>query len=126
MKILNSQTAFSYLHRVIGLETEEFWAVALKPNKAPLAGRCLFRGTVDYCLVHPRDIFRFACMTNASSLLVAHSHPSGDPMPSRQDKKLTHELLRAGLLMQIPIVDHIIITEDSYWSFADNGLIRSR
>ena len=83
----------------------------------------LFRGTVDSCLIHPRDIFRFACVNNASSLLIAHNHPSQDCTPSDHDHSITKRLVKAGKLLQMPIVDHVILTDEDYYSFADNGQI---
>ena len=102
-------------------EIEEFWAVALNSEKEPLAARCLFRGTVDHCLFHPRDVFRFACLQNASSLIVAHNHPSGNCTPSMQDVKVTRRLVRAAALLEVPLDDHLILAGGAYYSFAENG-----
>lgn len=85
-----------------------------------LKARMLFRGTVDSCFVHPRDIFRFAVKWNASSIIVAHNHPSGDPKPSSLDIKLSGNLLSAGQILKIPILDHVIVTKWSHFSFADS------
>ena len=95
--------------------------MALNSSKKPIAIRCLFRGTVDQCMVHPRDIFRFSLLTNASSLLLAHNHPSGDPKPSQLDIEFTRQMIKASRFMEIPVIDHIVLGESSYWSFADNG-----
>ena len=101
-----------------------FWALALGPKKTLLASRMIFRGTVDSCLVHPRDIFRFACLQNASSLLVAHNHPSGDLSPSPEDLRFTRQLLRAAEVMEIPVVDHLIVTRETYASLRTDGWMR--
>ena len=82
--------------------------------------KCLFRGTVDACPVHPRDIFRFAIVHNASSFIIAHNHPSGDLKPSLSDLKFTKKLIRLSQTMQIPLIDHLILTKSSYCSFLDN------
>jgi DNA repair protein RadC len=71
--------------------------------------------------VHPRDIFRFACLENASSLIVAHNHPSGDTRPSEQDLLFTRQLLRASRILQIPLLDHLILTTSGFSSFAREG-----
>jgi DNA repair protein RadC len=105
-------------------EVEEFWVMALGPSKKPIACQMLFRGTVDSCPVHPRDVFRFACLQNASSLIVAHNHPSGDLIPSSYDLKITRELMQAGQLLQIPVLDHILVTPMKSASFAAQGWCR--
>src|SRR6185312_5767265 len=87
---------------------------------------CLFRGTVDGCFFHPRDVFRYAIVHNASALIVAHNHPSGSPRPSPEDIEITRQLEAAGELLQVPIVDHVIITRRGYFSFLEAGMMRSR
>lgn len=123
MKIQNSQIAQRKLRQVISFEVEEFWVLALSAGKKVLSQQCLFRGTVDAVLIHPRDIFRFACLAHANSLIVAHSHPSGRAFPSEEDLILTEKLVIASEIFQIPILDHLILTKTSYFSFADRGLI---
>lgn len=123
MRITNSQMAQRKLRQVINFEVEEFWVIALSSAKKTLAIECLFRGTVDACLIHPRDIFRFACRHNASGLIIAHSHPSGDAFPSDMDLLMTEKLMCASEIFQIPILDHLILTKTSYLSFLDQGLL---
>jgi DNA repair protein RadC len=67
------------------------------------------QGTLDTLLVHPREVFRAAIVGNAASILLLHNHPSGDPTPSEADIKVTRDLIRAGQLLKISVVDHIII-----------------
>jgi DNA repair protein RadC len=64
---------------------------------------------MDTLLVHPREIFRIAIMVSASAILLAHNHPSGDPMPSEADIKVTRELIRAGQLLKLEVLDHVVI-----------------
>jgi DNA repair protein RadC len=124
VEITTAEKAFETLRDKVSVDVEEFWALALGPKKTLLASRMIFRGTVDSCLVHPRDIFRFACLENASSLLVAHNHPSGDLVPSQEDLRFTRQLLRAAEVMEIPIVDHLILTTSSYASLRSDGWCR--
>lgn len=105
-------------------EVEELWAIALRADNAVIISRCLFRGTVDSCQAHPRDIFRFACHSNASSIIIAHNHPSQNPRPSRQDILFTKQIIRASQILEIPVLDHIILTEKKYWSFADMNMFK--
>lgn len=120
MELTTAERAYRFLRPLIQTDVEEFWALALGPKKNLLRGRMLFRGTVDSCLVHPRDVFRFACMENASALIIAHNHPSRDLLPSHEDIRLTEQLIAAAGLFEVPIVDHLILTEEGFSSFARN------
>ena len=113
--------AYAYLVDRIKDDIEEFWVIALDANKDIIDSQCLFRGTVDQCLFHPRDVFRFACLKNASAILVAHNHPSGNTQPSPHDIQITEQLVMVSRLMQIAIIDHLIIGADSYYSFMEAG-----
>lgn len=124
MEVTNSKSAHLILRPFLaGQEVEEFWVMALASNKKVIRVEMIFRGTVDSCPVHPRDVFRFALKMNASAILVAHNHPSDDCRPSDQDLKLTRELHEAGDLLQIPVVDHMIVSKSGFFSMADRGLI---
>jgi DNA repair protein RadC len=101
------------------MDREEFWVMALTTAQELIHAEMLFRGTVDCCLAHPRDVFRFAVRMNASRLLLLHNHPSGDPRPSALDWAFTEKITRCSWMMEIPIVDHVIVTERSYKSLAD-------
>ena len=124
VEINTAERAYHQLKQIISMDAEELWVLALDPRKALIEKRMAFRGTVDSCLVHPRDIFRFAYAANASSVIVAHSHPSGDLMPSEQDVLFTQELIRASRFLQVPVVDHLIIAPHGYSSFANEGWCR--
>ena len=122
--IITAFAAYEAIECLIRQDVEEFWALALGPTKNLLRSEMLFRGTVDTCLVHPRDVFRFACLNNASSIIVAHNHPSGELEPSEQDLLITRKLIRASKLFEIPVIDHLIITRGSFASFAMKGWCR--
>ena len=121
IEICSVTQAFESFSPLARSEVEEFWVLALGPSKRPISCQMLFRGTVDYCLIHPRDIFRFACLQNASSIIIAHNHPSGDLLPSPHDLKITRELTLAGRILQIPLLDHILVTPKESASFAAKG-----
>jgi DNA repair protein RadC len=121
MELLSSRMAAEYLRKLMGkASTEELWVIALNPKCGVIETSMLFRGTIDACFVHPRDIFRFALLNNASSLIVAHNHPSNDCNPSEADNELTKRLKVTADLLQIPIVDHLIVTERDHFSFAES------
>lgn len=123
MYFLNSQVSAQYLQRVMLTDVEEFWVLALNSQKRGIGISRVFKGTVDSCFFHPRDVFRFACNYNASSIIVAHNHPSQNSKPSLQDIEITKKLMAASELLQIPLEDHLIITEKDYFSFADYGFL---
>lgn len=72
----------------------------------------LARGSLDSCIVHPREIFKVAMLANAASVILVHNHPSGDPIPSQQDRLLTARLQSASELVGIPLLDHLIVTRE--------------
>jgi DNA repair protein RadC len=122
MRISTPDQAAAYLRRVMKMDVEEFWVLALDADRNLVASECLFRGTVDACFFHPRDVFRFACRWNASSLLIAHNHPSGNLIPSDDDLRITKDVLAASELLSIPVVDHLVVTKKEAFSFVERGL----
>ena len=83
----------------------------------------LFEGTLNASAVYPREVIEKAIRNNAAALIFAHNHPSGNPEPSDIDKQITQGLVFAANIMQMKVLDHIIIGDNNYFSFADEGLI---
>ena len=83
--------------------------------------RLLFIGTINYSVVHPREIFKEAYLLSASAIICVHNHPSGNVFPSKEDLKLTSDIQKIGILLGIKLVDHIIIGNDKYYSFLENN-----
>lgn len=81
------------------------------------------RGTLNFCLVHPRDLFREALKANSFALIIAHNHPSLNTSPTPEDLLLTRKLVKISKIIEIPILDHIIFTDLKYYSFKENKLI---
>ena len=79
------------------------------------------RGSLNQSLVHPREVFAPALREAAAAILVVHNHPSGDPSPSREDHEVTRRLAKAGELLGIPLLDHVVIAAQGHTSFARNG-----
>jgi len=120
----SSKEVFDYLyHTLRDLKREKFKVLFLDSKNQILEEKTLFEGTVDSSAVYPREIMKDALRYNASSLIFVHNHPSGDPEPSACDRDLTRELVFAANLMQLRVLDHIIIGNNRYFSFADKGLI---
>ena len=80
-------------------------------------------GSLNASVVHPREVFAPAVLHRAACVLAAHNHPSGDPAPSREDRRLTSVLKETGIVMGIPLLDHIIIGDGRYFSFRENGYL---
>ena len=104
-------------------EVEVFTVVMLDAKNSVLALQEVTRGILSSSLVHPREVFRAAIAYGAAGIIVAHNHPSGNPAPSANDKAMTTQLVDAGRLLDIPLYDHVIITDGSYFSFAEAGLL---
>ena len=91
------------------LSVESFQALLLNTRKRLIRVEEISEGTLDTILVHPREVFRAAIVANAAGIVLVHNHPSGDPTPSEADIKVTRDLIRAGQLLKIEVVDHVII-----------------
>ncbi|MFP4082388.1 MAG: RadC family protein [Candidatus Aminicenantes bacterium] len=118
------QEVFDYLyHSLRNLNKEKFKVLFLDAKNRIIDERTFFEGTVDSSAVYPREILKAALRYDASSLILVHNHPSGDPDPSSSDREITRELVFAANMMQIRVLDHIIIGNNCYFSFADQGMI---
>ena len=100
---------------------EHFGIVLLDTKHRVLRTRVLSVGTLDASLVHPREVFREATLGGAAAIVLFHNHPSGDPVPSGDDVALTTRLVRAGDLMGVDVIDHIIVADACYCSFKETG-----
>lgn len=120
----SSKEIFDYLyHSMRDLKKEIFKVIFLDGKNQIIDIEDLFEGTLDTSSVYPREIVKSAIKNNALSLIFVHNHPSGNPEPSKSDKDITEDLVFAGNSMQIKVLDHIIIGDNKYFSFADEGLI---
>jgi DNA repair protein RadC len=110
------------LASLLGSEVVEVFGVLCLSTRCHVLGyHEVSRGTLDAALVHPREVFKPAVLTNAAALVIAHNHPSGDPTPSADDRLITDRLLRAAEIMGIPVLDHIIIgSAGRYYSFHES------
>jgi DNA repair protein RadC len=79
------------------------------------------RGTLDSTLVHPREVFKAALLANAAAIVVSHNHPSGDPSPTIDDLEVTTRLVAAGVILGVPLLDHIVVGAGRYFSFKESG-----
>jgi DNA repair protein RadC len=120
----SSKEVFDYLyHSMRDLKKEVFKVMFLDSQNRVREIEDLFEGTLNASAIYPREIIQGAVKHNAAALIFAHNHPAGNPQPSDNDKQITQDLVFAGNIMQIKVLDHIIIGDNSYFSFADAGLI---
>lgn len=107
--IKDTKSAADYFCFLEDKEVEEFWVVLLDTKNQIITSKCITVGTLNASLVHPRELFNFAIKNMAASIIIAHNHPSGDPTPSTEDINVTKRLIKAGKILDIQILDHIII-----------------
>jgi len=120
----SSQEIFDYLyHSMRDLKKEVFKVIYLNSQNQIIGTTDLFEGTINSSSISPREVIEGAIKYHAVSLIFVHNHPSGNPEPSRSDKELTRDLVYAGSIMRIRVLDHIIIGNNRYFSFAGEGLI---
>ena len=120
----SSQQVFDYLyHSMRGLKKEVFKVFYLNSQNQIIDTADLFEGTVNSGVISPREVMESAIKHYAVSLLFVHNHPSGNPEPSRGDRELTRDLVYAASIIRIKVLDHIIIGNNRYFSFAGEGLI---
>jgi len=102
---------------------EEFHLLTLDAQNRITRAVLITRGILNSSLVHPREVFRAAIAEAAAAVIVVHNHPSGNPVPSADDRAVTRQLVEAGRLLDMPVVDHVIVAGDRYFSFAEAGLL---
>ena len=105
------------------LQTEEFWAIFLNQNNRVLGKSQLSSGGINQSVVDVRILFKAAIDQFATALVIAHNHPSGNLKPSTEDVKITKQIAEAGKILNIQLLDHVIIAQNSYFSFADESML---
>lgn len=122
-KITSSKIIFEIMQPIIGeLPHEEFWIIYMNNSNKVIAKSQLSKGGITGTLVDVRIVFKTALEMGATALILCHNHPSGTLIPSDADKQITRKLKLAGDSLEIKVLDHLIITENSYFSFADEGI----
>lgn len=122
-KITSSKIIFEIMQPIIGeLPHEEFWIIYLNNSNKVIAKAQLSKGGITGTLVDVRIVFKTALEMGATGLILCHNHPSGTLIPSEADKQITRKLKVAGDSLEIKVLDHLIVTETSYFSFVDEGI----
>ncbi len=103
-----------------GKKQEYFYCLYFNNKQELIERKLLFMGTINRSVVHPREVFKEAYLHSASNIICMHNHPSGDVTPSREDINFTRNLVEIGRMQGIPVIDHIIVSDNSYYSFYEN------
>jgi DNA repair protein RadC len=124
VKITTSQDVYDAMKpAMLDLPHEEFWLLVLNRANFVIKKEMISRGGVAGTVVDSRIIFKSAIENYASSIIICHNHPSGNLKPSDADVRITKNIRDAGKIMEIPLLDHLIITENGFYSFADEGVL---
>ncbi len=124
VSLKNAEDIYKYMKYVFYQKKQEyFYCIYLNPHCEVIERRLLFMGTMNRSVVHPREIFKHAYLNSATSIICVHNHPSGTVKPSVEDIHLTESIVRLGKLNAIPVVDHVIVGDTSYYSFYEDGKI---
>ena len=122
-KITSSKIIFEIMQPIIGeLPHEEFWIIYMNNSNKVISKSQLSKGGITGTLVDVRIVFKTALEIGATALILCHNHPSGTLIPSDADKQITRKLKLAGDTLEIKVLDHLIVTETGYYSFADEGI----
>ncbi|WP_455378515.1 RadC family protein [Petrachloros mirabilis] len=123
-KISSSRDLFNHYHPSLrDLRHEIFKVVLLDAKHSIIRDATVSEGSLTLSIVHPREVFTMAVRESAAAVIFLHNHPSGDPTPSREDRLLTARLVSAGEVLGIRVLDHIVVGDGRYFSFADQGLL---
>ncbi|HMU54524.1 MAG TPA: DNA repair protein RadC [Nitrospira sp.] len=124
-RISSSQDLFNHFHSSLrDLRHEIFKVVLLDAKHSIVRETTVSEGSLTLSIVHPREVFSLAVKESAAAVIFLHNHPSGDPTPSREDRLLTARLVAAGEILGIRVLDHLVIGDGHYVSFADQGWLR--
>lgn len=129
IKVLNSDDIYGVMQKILLREQkidqnrEHFWVIGLENNNRILFIELISLGSVNKTIAEPMEVFSFALQKRAVKIMVCHNHPSGELKPSEADKDVTDRLIQVGIIVNTELVDHLIISERSYLSFVDIGLL---
>ena len=122
VKLTSAELVYKYYKERLGDKKQEyFYTIYLDNNKKIIEDKLLFIGTVNYSLVHPREIFKEAYLLGASAIICVHNHPGGNTVPSKQDFEITNNLVEASKILGVKFLDHIIVSKNNYYSFLENN-----
>ncbi|MBR3116875.1 MAG: DNA repair protein RadC [Bacilli bacterium] len=122
INLCSSNKIYDYMKNKLSNKKQEyFYCLYLDHKKNLIEEKLLFIGTLNRSTVHPREIFKYAYINSSESIVCIHNHPSNDVLPSKEDIDLTNKLIEISKIQGIGVIDHIIIGNNNYYSFYDNG-----
>lgn len=121
--IITPKDVWKELRDIRASKKEHFYVIYLDSRKRKIGKDLISLGTLNASLVHPREVFENAITNHSNSIVLSHNHPSSDVAPSQDDIQITRQLVRAGELLGINVIDHVIISESKWFSMAENKLI---
>lgn len=125
MPIKNSLEAYRHFGKEIENSTQENFLVIYMDNQHRyISSKIIFKGTINQSIVHPREVFKEALRENSNSIIVMHNHPSGVLTPSKADDKVTMQLVEAGNMIGVQLIDHLIVGRGNYYSYIEEGRLR--
>ncbi len=120
--IRSAKEVYSYVRsKLAGSDREKFMVLHLNTKNRVIREEIVSLGTLNSSLIHPREVFKTAVKESAHAVIFVHNHPSGDPTPSAEDHQVTRQLKDAGELLDIPVLDHVIVGVNGYYSFKEEG-----
>lgn len=123
-KITNAEDIYELFRtQIIGLKQEKMFALFLNTKNEVIKQETIFIGTQNKSIAHPREIFNAAIKNSAMKLVLIHNHPSGDVTPSEEDIAFTENIKKGSTLLQIPLIDHLIVSETGFFSFYDHHML---
>ena len=123
-QVISSETACNILRPLLGdIEREEFWAIYLNQSNRVIRKERLSAGGLTGTLVDVRMIMKEAILCNATGMIIAHNHPSGNEKPSGEDNRITEQVKKAAETLNIRLIDHVIVTSNTYYSYMDNDML---
>ena len=123
MNFTQNQDVVDFIRPQISKNQEEVWIIALDSQLKLLSHQLLFRGTVDHCLFHQRDLFHFLFKVNANQCILIHTHLSDNCFPSQEDLLMTKKLVASSQIFEISLIDHLILSLTGFYSFRKDGLL---
>lgn len=123
-KITQSADVYNLSHDMMHLDREEFRILLLNTKHHVAGMHIVAMGSLNTAIVHPREVFKAAILANAFAIIALHNHPSGDPTPSPEDHALTKRLSETGTILGIRLLDHVVIGQEKFYSFADHGQLQ--
>jgi len=121
VSVKNSETAYHEMRDIKNWDKEVFVAFYLDTRNKIISREIVSIGILNASIIHPREIFRTAIIRNACSIILAHNHPSGNVKPSNEDIEVTRKLKKAGVIIGIQLLDHLIVSREDYYSFEDEN-----